>query len=188
VSLQLIFCFICVSSSCFRRLLCMRCRFALLSSCPSSPFAQLSLALLKHRFVSDLFVRSARLQPRARDPRDMALLEKQGKARCRAVGHDLPRQRFGSKFSCNPTAALSGYSEAGGGSNLEVRAVDDGGAVLRIYFGREKFSHSAAECVPLLRHKSKAKVGSEVQSWARGGAGSILGSDGELFDDAEGVQ
>ena len=68
-------------------------------------------------------------------------------------------------------AALSGYSEGGGGGNLEVRAVDDG------------------ECVPLLRHKSKAKVGSEVQAWARGGVGvgQVLLSE-ELFDDAEGVQ
>ncbi len=52
---------------------------------------------------------------------------------------------------------------------MEVRAVDDG------------------ECVPLLRHKSKAKVGSEVQAWARGGVGQVLLSE-ELFDDAEGVQ
>ena len=59
----------------------------------------------------------------------------------------------------------------GGGGNLEVRAVDDG------------------ECVPLLRHKSKAKVGSEVQAWAMGGVGvgQVLLSE-ELFDDAEGVQ
>jgi hypothetical protein len=42
--------------------------------------------------------------------------------------------------------------------------------------------------VPLLRHKSKAKVGSEVQSWARASGGNVLASDVELFDDAEGVQ
>jgi hypothetical protein len=53
---------------------------------------------------------------------------------------------------------------------------------------RERASYAAAECVPLLRHKSKAKVGSEVQSWARASGGNVLASDVELFDDAEGVQ
>jgi hypothetical protein len=42
--------------------------------------------------------------------------------------------------------------------------------------------------VPLLRHKSKAKVGSEVQAWARATGGKIPANDDEIFEDAEGVQ
>ncbi len=48
--------------------------------------------------------------------------------------------------------------------------------------------HAAAECVPLLRHKSKAKVGSEVQPRARAVGGSVLANEGDVFEDAEGVQ
>jgi hypothetical protein len=79
--------------------------------------------------------------------------------------HDLPRQRFGAKFSCNTTAALSGYSEAGGGSNLEVRAVDDGGAALRIYLGGKRFLillQSAYRCCgtsPRLKSGAKCNHG-----------------------------
>jgi hypothetical protein len=109
--------------------------------------------------------------------------------------------------SSRATAALSGYSEAGGGDNLEVRAVDDGGAGCPLFPHYEleapienttNFQQNCvvicyaqfspiAECVPLLRHKSKAKVGSEVHSWARSSSGSILESE-ELFRDAEGSQ
>jgi hypothetical protein len=39
-----------------------------------------------------------------------------------------PSPLFGAIFSRHSIAALSGYSEAGGGDSLDVRAVDDGGA------------------------------------------------------------
>lgn len=55
----------------------------------------------------------------------MALLEKQGAPRARAI---TCFPAFLRQNLTQPTAALSGYSEAGGGNNLEVRAVDDGGA------------------------------------------------------------
>ena len=45
--------------------------------------------------------------------------------------------------------------------------------------------HAASECVPLLRHKSKAKVGSEVQSRARAIGGGVMASEGGAFEDAD---